>query len=448
MGERGSMDFMQDSLVTGRCFRTLSIVDNGSSLAHSLRFRYPSRMTAVELPDLLSVFAGPRTDMGPLIADLRDREPVCWIPGLDAWIVTRHEDVRSLCLDPRLTADISAHEGYHAPTDPKAVRWLSALPFRATPADPESIGRRLVYRTLTPRAIERTRHRIQEVVEEFAAPLRGREDVVDLVREFTKPVSTTVIGRLLGIPDEGEAAVRFRKLPRAARNVRPFLSAEKREKAARAGVEVAEFVLDLIETHRETLREGILSDLLAAAAGNERSTDEEVVRVVAALVATGTNTPGNAAVRALMALLRQPDQLDLLRRDRALLPNAIEELLRYDSGLVAMSRYVLEDFELRGRTLKKGQLVILSITGANRDPRVFPDPERLDLRRDTRGSMAFGHGPHFCVGVNIARTELHLMLDAALDFLPPKPRLLEDQIHWSAKGLLSQLKSLPVDFRG
>jgi len=165
-------------------------------------------------------------------------------------------------------------------------------------------------------------------------------------------------------------------------------------------------------------------------------------------VATGTNTPGNAASRGLLSLLRHPDQLDLLRGNRALLPNAIEELLRYDSGLVAMARYVLEDFELRGRTLKKGQLVILSLTGANRDPRVFPDPERIDVRRDIRASMAFGHGPHYCVGINIARTELQMMLDAALDFLPPRPFLLEDQIRWSSKGLMSQLKSLPVDFRG
>ena len=405
-------------------------------------------MTAVELPDLLTVFGGPRTDLGPLIADLREREPVCWIPGLDAWVVTRHEDVRLLCVDPRLTADACAHEHYHAPTDAKAVRWLSAIPFRATPADPESLGRRLVYRTLTPRATERTRHRIQEVVEEFAAPLRPRDDVVDLVREFTKPVSVTVIGRLLGIPREGEADIHFRKLPRAARTIKPFLSAKRRERAERAGVEVCEFVLDLIETRRETLREGIITDLLAAAGANERSTDEDVVRVVAALVSTGTNTPGNGAARGLMSLLQHPDQLDLLRRNRALLPNAIEELLRYDSGLVAMARYVLEDFELRGRTLKKGQLVILSLTGANRDPRVFPDPERIDFLRDTRASMAFGHGPHYCVGINIARIELHLMFDAALDFLPPKVRLLEDQIRWSSKGLMSKVKSLPVDFRG
>ena len=407
-------------------------------------------MTGDALPDLLTVLTGPRTEPGPLFAQLRERDPVCWIPGLDAWVVTRHEDVRLLCNEPRLTADASAHEHYRAPTttDPRAARLLAALPFRATPADPESLGRRLVHRTLSPRAIERTRQQIQEAVEEFAAPLRRREDVVDLVGEFTKPISTTVIGRLLGVPDEGEIGLRFRNLPRAARNVRPFLSAAKREKAERAGIEVFEFVLDLVESHREALREGIITDLLAAGEGNERTTTEDIVSVVAALVATGTNTPGNGASRGLLSLLRNPDQLDLLRRDRSLLPNAIEELLRYDSGLVAMARYVLEDFELHNRTLKKGQLVILSLTGANRDPRVFADPERIDISRDTRLSIAFGHGPHYCVGVHIARSELHLMLDAALDFLSPHARLLEDQIEWSSKGLMSQLKRLPVDLRG
>lgn len=408
-------------------------------------------MTSDELPDVFTLLTGPRMEPGPLMADLRERDPVCWVPGLDAWVVTRHEDVRSLCNDPRLTADISAHEHYRPPTttDPKAARLLAALPFRATPANPESVGRRLVHRTLSPRAIERMRQQIQDAVEEYAAPLRRRRDVVDLVREFTKPISTTVMGRLLGVPEEGEIAARFRNLPRAARNVRPFLSAARREQAERDGIEVYEFALDLIESHRDALREGIITDLLPAAEGNEqRTTIEDIVAVVAALVATGTNTPGNGASKGLLSLLRNPDQLEMLRRDRSLLPNAIEELLRYDNGIPAMFRYALEDFELHGRPLKKGQLVVLSLTGANRDPRVFSDPERIDILRDTRLSIAFGHGPHYCAGVHIARSELHLMFDAALDFLSPQARLLEDRIQWGSKGLMSQLKGLPVDLAG
>ena len=111
-----------------------------------------------------------------------------------------------------------------------------------------------------------------------------------------------------------------------------------------------------------------------------------------------------------------------------------------------MPRYVLEDFELRDQKILRGQLVLASLMGANRDPRVFDDPDRLDLRRDARAHMGFSYGHHYCGGANIARMQLRLMIGAALDFVPEGARLLEDEIRWSAKGVLSQIKTLPVDF--
>jgi cytochrome P450 len=285
------------------------------------------------------------------------------------------------------------------------------------------------------------------VVEELAAPLRGRNGVVDLMGEFTSPIASTVIGHLLGIPAKGEDEVHFRKLAAAAsRAIRLFLSAEKRRKTERASAEFAEYLFGLVEGRGESLREGTISDLLDAAEAGGRCSGEDIARVVAALASVGTGTTSVAGARVLRSLLRHPDQLEVLRGDRALLPNAVEELLRYDSGLVVMPRYVVEDFELRGQTLKKGQLVMLSQIGANRDPRVFTDPERIDVRRDTSQAIAFGFGSHYCVGVNIARVALQSILEAALDFLPPNARLLEDQIRWGEKGLMSQIKSLPVDF--
>jgi len=137
---------------------------------------------------------------------------------------------------------------------------------------------------------------------------------------------------------------------------------------------------------------------------------------------------------------------DLLRSERSLLANAVDELLRYDSAVAFIPRYVRESFELRGRTLKRGQLVALSLIGANRDPRVFPNPDELDLRRDTSEALSFGHGPHHCPGTNIGRAELRLMLDAALDFVPECARLLDDQVRWSSLGFVGQIKSLPVHF--
>lgn len=393
------------------------------------------------------LITGSTRDPAPTIAQLREEDPVCWLPGVDAWLVTRHEDVRFLFADSRLTADPRAYDRYKAPTAAGAARWLTEMPFRSTPSDPLSPGRRLVSAALTPRAIQRTEDRIREVVEQFAAPLRQRQDVVDLMGEFTAPVSTAVVGRMLGVPPKGEDEIRYRQLARrAAKGIRPFLSDEQRQESEAASVEIAEYVLRLVEARRETPREDLISDLVRASSAATAAGNEEIVRVVGALIAPGTGTPSVACARALRSLLLHPLQLSLLRSERSLLDNAVDELLRYDSGMTLMPRYVLEDFQLRNRTLKKGQLVALSLVGANRDPRVFPEPDALDIRRNTSEAMSFGHGPHYCPGANVARVELRSMVDAALDFLPPGARLLEDQIRWSSRGFLSQIKSLPVDF--
>lgn len=396
---------------------------------------------------VLSLVTGPWRDPAPGIAELREQDPVCWLAGVDGWLVTRHEDVRLLSADSRLTADPRAYERYKAPTVAGAGRWLTEMPFRSTPSDPLSQGRRLVSAALTPRAIQRTEERIREVVEQFAAPLRGRNDVVDLLGEFTAPASTAVIGRIMGVPPKGEDEIRFCHLARrAARGIRPFLSDEQRQETEAASMEIGEYLLRLVEERRQTPTEDIISDLLRASSAAAPASDEEIVRIVGALVAPGTGTPSVACARALRSLLLHPVELSLLRSERSLLANAVDELLRYDGGVGFMPRYVLEDFELRSRTLKKGQLVALSLVGANRDPRVFADPDRLDLRRDTSEAMSFGYGSHYCPGANVARVEIRSMLDAALDFLPPAARLLEDRIRWSSRGFMSQIKSLPVDF--
>lgn len=402
----------------------------------------------VEPTAILSLITGSARDPVPIIAQLREDDPVCWLPGFDAWLVTRHEDVRLLFADPRLTSDPRAYESYTAPTVPGAERWLTEMPFRSTPSNPQSLGRRLVMAALTPRACERAAARMREVVDQFAAPLRSRRDVVDLRGEFAAPVSTAVSERMLGVPPKGEDAMRFQKLARrVSRGIRPFLSDEQRRETESASVEFAEHVLRLVVERRQEPGDDMISDLVAASTSTMPASDEEIAHVMSALVSVATGTPGAACTRALWALLRHPSQLTLLRSERSLLENAVEELMRYDSSLSLFARYALEDFELRGRTIKKGQLVALSLIGANHDPRVFPDnPDGLDVRRDTTEAVSFGYGVHYCPGANLGRVELRLMIDAALDFLPPDARLLEDQIRWSSRGLASQIKTLPVDF--
>jgi cytochrome P450 len=407
----------------------------------------PRKLSPTRPPVDPSIITGSASDPAPVIAYLREHDPVCWLPGLDAWLVTRHEDVRLLFSELRVTADPRIYHRYQAPSDPRASRWLSEMPFRSATSDGSSSGRRLVSTALTPRAVARMETCIRDVVEQFAGPLRERTDVVDLLAEFTVPVSAIAIGRILGVPPKDLDEIRFRQLAaHATSTIRPFLSEKKQQSAERAAAEMGEYIFALVTERCAAPGEDFSSDLLRASGGATLATAEEITRVMAGLVSAGTGTTSVACERALRTLLKHPEQLSLLRGDRSLLPNAVEELLRLDSGLVVMPRYVLEDFDLRGRALQKGQLVILSLMGANRDPRVFPEPDALDLHRDTREVMAFGHGAHYCIGANIARMELRRMIDAAIDFIPEGARLLEDEIRWSQKGLMSQIKSLPIDF--
>ncbi len=389
-------------------------------------------------------------DPAPLLARLREHDPVHWVEGLDFWIVTRHHEVRELFRDARVTADPRCWERYTLPTEGEAARWLGEMPFRSKPSDPRMVGRPLVSAALTPRATARMDQRIAEVVESFATPMRGRTGVVDVLSEYTFPVSRTVIGTILGVPPKGNDAERFRVLASStSRGINPIISAKKRHESERSSIELCEYLLGLVAERREKPRDDLISELLRASDTDvEAATIDDIVRTIAAMVSAGTITTGHASTRALRTLLHHPDQLEILRSQRSLVPGAVNELLRHHSGLFGFPRYVLEDFELCGRSLRKGQLVILSILAANRDPAVFPDPDRLDVTRDTREALSFGHGANYCIGSNLAFVQLCRTLDAALDFLPPDARLLEDRIRWSARGIQARIKSLPVDFGG
>ena len=288
---------------------------------------------------------------------------------------------------------------------------------------------------------------IRDVVEQFASGLRGRTGVVDMIAEFTGPVPSTVISRITGIPPRENDEVRFRELAREViSGISPLLDEEGRTRAENAIVELCNWVRDLAEERRAQPQEDMISDLLEKHEDEGPASVEEIISVIAGLVAAGTETTALGMTMGLRTLFRNPDQLAALRADRSLLPNAARELLRYDFGSAGLPRYALGDFELRGQQVRKGQLLLLSFMGAHRDPDVFPDPDRFDVRRDTKDLTIFGHGPHYCVGANLAQLEMGIMLDAALDFLPGQARLLEDQIEWQRLGMFCRAETLPVDF--
>jgi len=387
-------------------------------------------------------------DPAAVIARLRESDPVHFVPGLGFWLVTRYDDVRRLFTDPDATNDPRAYEHYVAPPEGSFIRWVSDHGLFSLPSDEHARVRRLVSSAFTPRAIARMDRQVLEVIEQFVAPVRGRRGVVDLMAEVTDPIPNAVISRITGVAAPGGEEIRFRKL--AQETIRGFFSfadAEAKQRGADAFLELAAWVREVAGQRRREPREDLITDLVRASDRGEAMSDDEIVILVAGLIGAGSETTAIGGVVSLYALLEHPDVLERLRRDRSRVPAAVNEILRYGfGGGAGLPRYAVQDFELRGKRIRKGQMLLLSFTGAHRDPRVFPDPDRFDVDRDTADLTVFGHGPHYCLGVHLALAELRGVVDAALDFLPPGARHREDLVEWQRMVFFRRPLNLPVDF--
>jgi len=383
-----------------------------------------------------------------VVARLREEDPVHFVPGLGFWLVTRYEDVSRLFTDDNVTNDPRAYEHYVAPPEGTFLRWASDNSLFSLPPEGHARLRRLVSAAFTPRAIARMNAQVLEVIEQFAAPLRGRSGVVDVMAEYTDPIPNAVISRITGIPARGGEEVRFREL--AQETIRGFFSfadPEARQRGGEAFAEIADWVRTMADERRREPREDLITDLVRARDRGDAMSDDEIVSLVAGLLGAGSETTAIGGLVTFRTLLEHPDALARIRADRSLVPAAINEILRYAfGGGGGLPRYAVRDFELRGKPIRKGQMMMLSFTGAHRDPRVFPDPDRFDIERDTADLKVFGHGPHYCLGVHLAQSEMRGMLDAALDFMPPGARLRDDLIEWQRVVFFRRPLNLPVDF--
>lgn len=388
-------------------------------------------------------------DPVPLIHRLRAEDPVHWVPSMKLWIFTRHDDVKWLLNDPtHATRDRSRWEDFVPRKPGTMLRWFDDNNFaRQDPAAHARFRRRFI-QALTPRAVRRMDAQIREVVERFASPLRDRPgEVLDLMGDFTNPIPNTVISRVTGVP-QGEDEQHFQELAQGLiRGFIPFATDEELETAEVCLSEMAAWVRRMAAERRDRLGEDLISDLLRAQAIDDTLEDDEIVALITLLIGAGSDTTNLGAVMMIEALLAHPIEMKTLREDRKRIPHAVGELMRFSTGGGAsgLLRWVARDFEHRGRSLKQGQAMLLSFGGANRDPAVFADPDRLDLDRDTRESLVFGHGAHFCLGANLAKQEMGTMLDAALDILTPGSRLRGDLQVKRPRGLFPRPANLPIE---
>jgi cytochrome P450 len=291
---------------------------------------------------------------------------------------------------------------------------------------------------------------IRAVVERFAQPLRHRPgEVLDLMGDFTNPIPNAVISRVTGVPP-GADEVRFRELAQELiRGFFPFAPPEALAHSEAALREMAAWVKQMAAERRSRLGEDLISDLIRTQERDETLSDDEIVLLISVLIGAGSETTNLGGLVMIQTLLQHPRQLERVRHDRSLVPKAVNEIMRFAfGGPAGLPRFAVRDFELRGKQIKKGQMLMLSFGGANRDPAVFDDPDTLDIERDSRDLLVFGNGPHYCLGANLARQEMGAMLDAALDIVTPGSRVREDLQQFQQMGLFQRPLNLPVEIAG
>ena len=362
-------------------------------------------------------------DPYPIYARLRAEDPVHWHPRFGVWILTRYDDVDVALRDPRFSSAMSDAMGPSG--DAGARRDIQTLfTFVANSmvfADPphHTRLRALVAKAFTARAVEALRPRIVALAEEL---LDAKRDAggMDAVWDFAFPFPITVMLALLGIPTEDRVRIKrwcdgflvpFGRAPDA-------LSRRERCEAGESAAALRAYVGDLVADARKNPSDGLVSALVRAAEGGDRLNEDELFASIILLVIAGHENMTALIGGAVLAFARHPDQWRRLGEAPLLMGGAVEELLRYLSPNQFIRRRALDDVEMGGKTIRKGDLVFLILAAANRDPAHFPDPDRLDIARPHARNVALGHGFHFCLGGALAKMETEIALGALRKRLP------------------------------
>jgi cytochrome P450 family 142 subfamily A polypeptide 1 len=365
---------------------------------------------------------------------MREHAPVYWDARNAIWALTRYDDVLAV---EKKSAVFSS---YRAPR-PHGDH----LPMMISMDEPEHTRRRkLVSRGFTPRRVrdhEATVRRICTQIIDQVAP-KGQ---CDFVWDIAAPLPLLLIADMLGFPPDA-----YDNLLRWSDDLIRATTAEPAPEVAQAGMEAGiafrAFQLEVIADRRaKAPQDDLVSVLCHAEIDGERLDDESIIMESLLILIGGDETTRHVITDGMLALLEYPDQAAILREDPTAIEVGVEELLRWVSPIKNMARTVTREVELRGQTLREGDQLILMYPSANRDADVFADPDRFDVRRDPNPHLAFGFGPHFCMGASLARIELKVMFSELLRRLPDL-HLAGDPNPRRSSNFISGPEAMPVEF--
>ncbi|HEX2025160.1 MAG TPA: cytochrome P450 [Actinomycetota bacterium] len=385
-------------------------------------------------------------DPYPAYAELRAAGRIHYYADTDQWIVPHYADVNDLLRDRRFGRTylhLAGHEEMGRPEDvPEARDFWYLIRNGILDMEPpdHTRVRRLVAKAFTPKMVEGLRPTIRRLMDGYVDRVEGAGEF-DLIREIAEPLPVTVIAELLGIPE----ADRHHLRPWSAEICRMYElnpTEEDARAASAASVEFSEYLRNLIRERRRAPTEDLIGELVQVVDQGDRLTVDEMIGTCVLLLNAGHEATVNVTGNGWWALFRNPDQLAMLRSDHSLVRRAVEELMRYDTPLQMFERWVLEDVEIAGQRVAKGQELALLFGSANHDPARFEDPDRLDITREHNPHMSFGAGIHFCLGAPLARVELDVSFSTILRRLARMELVAEPE--WKPNYIIRGLKTLRV----
>lgn len=409
-------------------------------------------MHEITMNDLLA----PETKRDPsaFAAHLHGQGPILSLTGFGedgrSWLVTHYDDVIAVLKDPRFTKDPQKlsplSQEALSPADEKAALIKSLFTYRRDmlvrdPPDHTRL-RGLVSKAFTPRMIEQLRPRIRQITDELLDKVQEHGQM-DLIADFAYPLPITVISDMLGIPVADREQFRV-----WSRGIVTGTTGPDPEKTLVAMEAFVQYIQTLLEKKRTYPGTDLISAMIEVKENEDRLSQTEIISTIFLLIVAGHETTANLIGNGTLALLQNTEQMHRLRTDLSLIPAAIEELLRYTVPVsLSTQRWASEDITLHNQVIRKGEVVFVSLTGANNDPHQFSDPEVLNIARQENPHLAFGKGIHFCLGAPLARLEGQIALSTLLQRLP-RLRLAcnPEQLTWVHNPLHRGLTSLPVAF--
>jgi len=377
---------------------------------------------------------------------LRESAPIVRTYANRGWLILGFEQVQAAFTDPRFSSDMRGNKFLvqllRASADGQKVQLLDDPSMLNLDAPDHTRLRKLVSHGFLRKYILSLEPNIRHIVQQCLAQINPEQNSFDLMEVLAKPLPAIVIAELMGLPQADR--VKFQHWSDELLHLTRIDDPGLIERGNSASNLLLEYFTGVIEEKRRTPSQDLIGQLIAAEEEGDRLTAEEMYSTCILLLLAGHETTTRLIGNGIYSLLQHPDQLALLKNDHSLIPNAVEEMLRYEPPVQLMPRFAKEDIDFYGAKIKKDQLALLVIASANRDDQANSDPDKFDVTRENPTHVSFGHGIHLCLGLALARLEARIAIEMLITEFPDLG-LANQEVDWEPGGLVRGMAHLYLE---